>query len=446
MQVFVRWQNANGAEIEQVYITAEEWSYLSDYPEKDKYQGVLDFYTHPYEGVLMRQGTTRQDVYENLTRPKFPLFDVQKYIKDYHLIPGKTIFIIPHANFHGTLPLYFWTMSIGLFKLLGYQVIVNAKSGTKEYGDVLCCEPPLDDLVNFSDLCGYVYAIRTGMVEMLASESRAHFFIFSRLDKSPTSVLRTITSIYPHIDNSDGHIVEIPLPRNKQEFSWVKSACDIQETMMSFMRENIYARDKLFSLELEGVAIKDANPEFFGAHPADVKFKGPGGFLVPEFCKVKYKLYIKNEVICYSMDINPPQPYIIHIAYKDCTTKKMVSYCENYNHANIFLNPDEDGEYSIIVHIVHPVTRHNCLFETEPISLKREPHLWLHRCNNYKKYVHEIYERRKDVIIFVVSRDAHTNFQQTKELGFDVFNIQTDIQHAFRHSWLCVIDGGNLVK
>lgn len=447
-RTFIDWHNANGAHIEMVCLSQKQKEILTrcSLGIIKRYEEKLTFFTYKYNDYIMSNMTSQQDVYKNLTRPQFSSFDAQKYINKLGVIPKKTVFIIPLAGCHGTLPLYFWTMAIGFFALMGYKVIVNAPETERCYGEnATCCLLPLDDIVEFSNLCGTVFSIRTGLVELIASESNAKIFIFGIGSTSRTSALRPVHFIYPFIDNSDGHIVEIEIPRKKEGFSWIKNASDVLQKISEPLRENIRFRDEIHPMELQRNYINAASPHFYASYPAERFFRDLPALRMPSFCNIYYVISLKNNYIYFDMKVTPKLQYDIHVALKDAKTKKFVKRYEFYNCTTVLFDVEEDGDYYASVHIVHPQTRENCWFETEPITLRRPVKVKLKYCKNYTNYLKYINEIKEKVVIFISSRDAHTNAAQTKKLGLEEFHLASNPEQMFRHSWLCVIAGGNVV-
>ncbi len=452
MQIFTEWHNSGGANIEYVDVIQEEFELLYDYTikNKDKLVGVLEIYSiRLFYPEFLSHISTRKDVFENLTRPKFPVFDKELYIEKYKLIPGKTVFVIPQSNAHGTLPLYFWIMAIEIIKLMGYKVIVNASEGTTIYGDVTCCYPPLNDIVPFCNLCGTVFSIRTGLVEMIASESSAKIFVFSIIENVPGSALRSITLMYPHVDNTDKHIVEIPLPPDKKEFYWIKNVLDERINVLRFMRDNlqvltneILVKDDLY----KSSDICSPHLFFYEKCIMDGMFMDQPALRCNGFCEINYRVANKEDYILFRMDIEPVMDYTIHVALRDVSTKKIVKFCEDYNSTAVRFIPDYDGVFSVAIHILHPLTKRNCYFESNKISFKQNPIMKLIRCNNYNEYNEILYEIKKDLIIFLASKDAHICPGVHKELGLKKFGVISNVEDCFRYSWLCIIDGGKVVR
>lgn len=449
--IFSEWHIANGADIEKIVLTLDDYNYVKSYLQRNRksFSGVLELYNYWYDTELLSQSTTNKDIYQNLTRPIFPFFDRKKYVETYKIVPGKTVFVIPESNCQETLPDYFWTMSIGLFKMLGYQVLVNVRENAKNYGDAICCFPPFDDVVALCNLCGIVYSIRTGLVELIAAETDAKVFIFGIQDLRDRSSMRPIASIYPHIDNSDQHIIEIQVPRNKMEFSWIKGALDSKEEALDFMRENIYLRDKLLSGK-DGKIGDLTSPSLVLFKPYNFKNRildfSTSLWSPPPFCEVKYNISLNNNTIILGLDIRPFEEYKIHIALKSKKDNNYIISYVDYDYSIAYFDPEDDGDYCASVHIVHPISGQSCLFNTKYISLFRPIKDRLKRVITYEKYVDILAQIKDNTVIFITSRDAHTDWEGTKNLRMDKFPIQTDIQKAFRHSWLCVIDGGKLMR
>lgn len=136
-----------------------------------------------------------------LVFPRFPDFDANFYINNYNITPKKTFFIVPIANYIKPLPVYFWNCCAEIFKLLGYDVLFNVPDNiAKEYNGKNCFVP-LKDAVGLVDLCGNIFAMRTGFIDFI-STTKAKMIIFS------TKHWISIDKVY-HINNINNRIKTI---------------------------------------------------------------------------------------------------------------------------------------------------------------------------------------------------------------------------------------------
>jgi hypothetical protein len=64
----------------------------------------------------------------------------------------------------------------------------------------------------------------------------------------------------------------------------------------------------------------------------------------------------------------------------------------------------------------------------------------------FKNYVFLLFNFAPELIIFIASSDAHTppSMERRKLRLMAAFGIQTNLEKTFRHSWLAVIDGGEV--
>jgi hypothetical protein len=294
-----------------------------------------------------------------------------------------------------------------------------------------------------------VFSIQTGLVEFLASEAKAKVYIF-------TSYYRGITYVYPNIDNSDTHLVEIPLPKKRDDFYMVKPVTDLIFSLTEPLREQIKFRDSLLKLNDDEKPYKlailsskswdpneglDANKYFFADRPNN---------RIADFCTVSYKFFQLNAFLVISFIVQGIDDYETHIAFKK--GGQLVKTIEQYNQDTALFEPFETGDYSIMVCLVDKRTRQMCLFETDPFTVKLSVRMKIQelpRYNDYYRYVTSLYYCKAEIIIFVTSRDAHTASdaanRKNSNLDLDIFGIATDLKNKSRHSWLCVIDGGEIV-
>lgn len=441
VHTFVKWHNSNGADIDAFFLSEEDKQifFRASKFVKAKYAGILDDFSLDYDDyIMLNLSMKHEDVHHNLTRPKFPEFNKEKYIKELGVVPGKTVFVIPDSVWHGTLPLYFWTMAIGFFQMMGYKVIVNAPSNSKKYGDVTCFFPSLDEIVCFCDLCGILFTVRSGLSELLCTETKAKCYIFTM------EGLWSIFEAYPFIDNSDKHITEIILPKDdKEDFFWIKNATDTLRQTRKFMRDNILLSNVKSAMpEMK----KYANMLSFLYNPAKVPFVDVPYYRCESFCEVSYLFFESNGVLVLSLDVSPQMEYVVHVALKKANTRGYVTKCEYYNLLNAKFDIDKDGDYIACVHIVHPQSKANSIFETERVHVSLSSGKKIIKCWDYLRYISLLKEYKKDLVILIVSRDAHTDPGETRKLELDEFAFKTDLQHTYRHSWLAVIDGGEVVQ
>jgi hypothetical protein len=68
------------------------------------------------------------------------------------------------------------------------------------------------------------------------------------------------------------------------------------------------------------------------------------------------------------------------------------------------------------------------------------------KCNHFESYVYALFNFAPDLIILITSSDAHTppSMTQRKLHLMEAFGIKTNLEKTFRHSWLAIIDSGNL--
>ena len=148
---------------------------VQDLPFRKKW-GILDFLTlHEYE---LDRSTMKTEICQYLGIPKdtpyskYPLPHVnanwEQFFFEKKLIPGKTVYIVPHALFlNNTVDDSFWEKLVVRIKALGYTALMNLPSETIPgvpfaYFDLIIS-------LRLAEKCGYVIGTRTGFLDLVAA-------------------------------------------------------------------------------------------------------------------------------------------------------------------------------------------------------------------------------------------------------------------------------------
>ncbi len=98
--------------------------------------------------------------------PVIPHHRDESLIEKYGIIPGRTMLMIPESNFIKPYPDCFWSMCASIFGAIGYKVLINTQRSTIEGEKIF---PPIGEIKQIADLCGHVFAMRTGLVDVISS-------------------------------------------------------------------------------------------------------------------------------------------------------------------------------------------------------------------------------------------------------------------------------------
>ncbi len=122
--------------------------------------------------------------------PVMPRQRDEALIEKYGIVPGKTMFIIPESNCIEPYPDYFWSMCASIFTAIGYKVLINTQKSTIEGEKIF---PHLSEIKQLADLCGNVFAMRTGLVDVI-STTKANMAIISTTPFAPIDEVYAISN------------------------------------------------------------------------------------------------------------------------------------------------------------------------------------------------------------------------------------------------------------
>ncbi len=122
--------------------------------------------------------------------PVMPRQRDEALIEKYGIAPGKTMLIIPESNCIKPYPDYFWSMCASIFGAIGYKVLINTQKSTIEGEKIF---PHLSEIKQLADLCGNVFAMRTGLIDVI-STTTANMAIISTKSFPPIDELYEIAN------------------------------------------------------------------------------------------------------------------------------------------------------------------------------------------------------------------------------------------------------------
>jgi hypothetical protein len=170
----------------------------------------------------------------------------------------------------------------------------------------------------------------------------------------------------------------------------------------------------------------------------------------------------KNEYLSLLKEKNEILQYLVQVdkVFRKIKSEKWLKieafYCENlrFEHLNQYTQTHSDGFlYYEWINLRYPTIRN---FDPIGVPIKYDlikfdiglSDKQITKISSFHKYMTLCFNLAPNVIIFIASADAHVpqNGINRKLDLLKALGIQTDLQKAFRHSWLCVIDGGEVKK
>ena len=376
----------------------------------------------------------------NLTRMKLQRHNDEYYIDKYKIKPGKTAFIIPNSQYTGKIQSFFWDLICGILKLVDFQILINSENANIKEDSAdnpKYIYPILEDVIPICDLCGYVFSVRTGLVEMISAECKRKIYIFSKINSS-------ITKTYPHIDNSDNHIVEYNV-KKLEEFCLVKSVYNYFNKIKKPLNENLDIIKK--SIFNPDSYYKPSKLEAYKYNPDESLFKISKNFKIDNFLGIKYHFDILNNYLYIILDIQPLKRYRIHFRLINKNKKdSVVCEYENFDSNLAIFNPAENGDYYLIVHITDIEIQKSVIFSTYTLNVDYSIREQIKICTSYKRYCELLFKLKEDIIIFVCSSETCTNISRKRKHELNIFKLKIDLTSIFKESYILIIDGGIIKK
>ncbi len=123
--------------------------------------------------------------------------DVEAYFESNHLIPGRTVFLIPEARFFDSeiVSQDYWVKLSTAIRKKGGTVFFNSNVpiGREPYGFL-----PFEDLPDFVSLCGYAVGLRTGLLDYIAAFTNTKILAIYPNQFCPVFKRRDMIEMYTH--------------------------------------------------------------------------------------------------------------------------------------------------------------------------------------------------------------------------------------------------------
>lgn len=382
----------------------------------------------------------------NLRDAHFPKVDACLKYADI-LNPKKTVFIIPEAKSIASPPPVFWNMAAQFYRCLGFSVVFNVPPEKANIYDGKCIMLPITDVVEFTNECGYVLGVRTGLFDVLRT-STAQMTIFSTKHYRPLDAVFCIPNQFQRIKTIYYEDLD-PFFKKSPIISTIENYCDNSNKQL---KQLLFEIIKRYSDVFMGNIMKPANIEscqytqFSNAYA----YRMSGNMISP-FIDIEYKLALNDDSIIFQIQKLTPDNYRFDykIYINDCVLFDLKDV-----QSNALVCPlKQTGEYFIKATITDLTTYNQERFETNrllyfspiPETLDK-----IKKCNDFHSYISALDKFSSDVTIFISSRDAHTHLgkdKQTKVLHvLRLFNFKTDFENTYRYSFIGVIDGGKIVE
>lgn len=398
----------------------------------DRYKNYIQYIYYTSYDLLLSYKNSLSEV-KKLIRPKYQSYSNYCFSEKYGLHQGNTVFIIPDSTFNNRLSDIFWKTVINLYSLLGFNIAVNSRIDLKFGNGVTYVYPEINEIVPFSNYCGIIFAMRTGLSEIIAAESDAKIVI--------------VNSLYPI------ETVYTFIPQGKIKYFPIKN---IRGTGLPLIDQYI---NTLLNNATSPIAVlfsdlKRSDLHWYPAKLISQKFANtdkPFEFtylhmIQEHFCSINYAIDLQSGVILLFLNIEPSQNYDIYCVLYNDSMKSVEKKVDKSTTNPIAICIEKSANYKIFVKVYHPWNNKFCHFFTKRFKVTLDPVTELKKCSNYFQYIKLLSSIKNDLIIFISSRDAHTNPQGTKCLNLESLGLTLEAYKKFRNSYLAVIDAGVVIE
>lgn len=444
------WFSSGDHKIKLFFLPKEEYSVLSSALNSeelvDAYKDyIITWFTKDNDFVRMTKNIDPMFVKKELSDPVFPEFSPVRYEEEYGIEKGNTIMINPMSNSVLPFPDWFWNLCAKIYETLGFKVLFNTDEKNASRFVSPSIMPPLSEMVNLLDYCGYFITTRTGLLD-IASTSKARITVFSNKWYKP------IDEVYG-IDNEDGRIKTVFYENN--DFFLEKSS-PISLIYNAFRNEREGLKKIIGSLSAE-IDTDSRDKEWISPEISAYKPLGYCNRLrriekmrIPEFFSARYDLYEKDGNLIFRINDLDKSRYRldIELLYSGRSLYKL----PDYDNSIMCYKLNKSGGYFLKIDITDKKTYEHEHFSTDTLFYRVKPPDTLSKlkdCNDFRAYFSALYDFKKDLLILIVSRDAHTKPYKcalTDELAIaEILNIKTRLSEIYRHSFLCVIDSGKVI-
>lgn len=376
--------------------------------------------------------SSRADVRKNLTRPVFEQGKAKQFFQSLHVAKERVAFIIPDSNWNNSMHIVFWRDLIRIVESIGYKVIVNSKSPHVYGPNVVGCMPDMDIIVPLSNLFDILIGMQCGLTEILCAESQLPVTVI-------TNATAKIENRYPFIQPG-----KINYWRNKN-FRGMGFA------LFDNFLENIQKGYDSYS----SYVVKHASLPHLMLRPKDMKcfrdayreqaFDNKCLGEVAKFCDIEYCLSLENSMLDFHYTISPDKNYEIYLKLIDMEHNEDVDIIYNLKVNHVLFNIPKTGIYKIFGKIIDQETNQACRFSTHRFIIDLSSSRDLKECDDIYMYIYLLKKLLSKTIILIVSKDAHTNEHESKDLKLEILGLKQDLVNKFRYSYLAIIDGGKIV-
>ncbi len=427
---------ANGAKFYCILLDEdpEKLYWLVSPPLAQKYLGLAQPLNAGNAFPDLLEWQAPEDVRQNLSRPCWPE-NLACATDSAGTRPGKTALVIPHAGHSGTLRLEFWQELCRLLRLTGFHIFVHSLKNMELGDNVTCVYPAISEIVAFANGCDQVIGIRCGLTEMVAAETTARVVCINPAAAGP------IERIYPFME--PGKITYWPIA-SVRSTGFEEMDRKISRMVSDFTPYFAYFKKKAGSDPLalfETAQLSTFDLAWFNQAADNAP---PRQNSLPPFCSVKYRVEPDTDCCVFTFSIAPAINYEIHAFLRSAETGSDVAAKHLVNRNKLVFIAPKPGDYFIYFKIYHPDCKRYSYFETGRFHLEISPGAMLVNCREYASYIDLLDRMKSDCLIFIVSRDAHTNWAKERKLYLEKFDVALNPEQKFRYSWLAVIDSGRL--
>ena len=297
---------------------------------------------------------------------------------------------------------------------------------------------PYCDLVNFVNLCGYSFGIRSGFYDFVSS-STADMTIFSTKIYSPINERFEIAGAENRIrtfylDEQDLFFDKFPLIKYiNNHFKPTIQALEDQIALTEKSLIDSYDTPK----EVKG----------FEYSPAKNKAVKENSEILTNYSfNLKYSFKIKNDLVCFcgkNLDFDKTT-LNINVFENDKKTLSLV----DYQTLDFIYKPKTKSKVYMEIIITEKRTGNQAVYTTQELDCNSTENLDIKNIiyvDTFKEFSHLVTKFKDSLIVAVSGKDAYSKklvtghnefFDFFKSLGFE-----TDLEHTFRHSFAGIFDG-----
>lgn len=379
-----------------------------------------------------------------LRSPRIPSTNMELY-KDYGIVKGQTVIIIPFANAVKSPPDWFWILLARILESIGYRVLFNVDAKYRDRFESDTIMPPLGDMVNLANYCGHVYGVRCGLFDVISSSS-AKMTIIS------TPFFKPLDKVYD-IDNNDNRIRTIYYQKGDyfgdESFptKYINNYLNSEKQPLLRMIHQTLGELSADVEHQDTMAILNA----FKPWPVALIFPRSDHYKISAFCKPTYSYKIIESNLLFAVHNVNHDDYRLN--YELRYYGKAITFFQNFDGVKLLFELKRSGRYEVFINIIDKKTFHNIRCLTKPIVFHKPPLNSLNeirKCCDFESYIQTLHLHSKNTLILISTKDTHCS-QYPKnnkvQLSFiRLLGITTDLENTFRHSFLSIIMNGKLIE